>query len=940
MMNYHLHPRIILRVPRFPVTYAGSRLQEMLQDPVFREAIYLASDSLYNELVKNDFDLNACSKKARHSLEKYHKRMCYRPTPFGTFAAVATVPISETGSEGIVLKSDSFKSLVSKRDKSSVIKSPDSYRLNPFIYPYGDDLRVINRSENSSQSTYSISEIFGSDLLKFLLSFRGSMGTGCLNNLIAQHFLDISEQHEYIGQLKGLQVILPVHPPGPDFPLTLSQENASMPGSSYNSHCSVHAAGSLPAGVQQQIRRGIYCLEKMSRRKESNAFTEFKVRFEKLFDRREVPLLQALDPEMGVDYDGLSTDTATDLNHNGASGSSWSALHKLLLRKWTNQRENGIAELKLTEEDLAGLENQNKHYPPGMSVLFNVVGDKLHIKAAGGASSLNMIGRFTTLDPEILDLAKELAVREMQQNPEVVFAEITHIDSAQVASVNQKVPLYDYEIPFFETPLLDDEFVIGLNDLYISLSDQRLVLGSARLNKQVVPRYSNAYNYHRSTLPIFRFLCDLQHESVDSNLNFNMSALFPGLPAYPRITFKDVIIEAASWHLDAKELRSFWSDDPEQLFKMFTNYADNIGLPGEFAYEVHDHLLHIDRSVQKDIVLLLQALPASGKVIFREYFSGQESLVKDDQGNCYTHEGLAFLINREATYKKLRRLPALASAGKSKMLPFDGWLYFKIYMNPAGYPDLLLNFIEPFIKMNREQGTISSWFFISYYDDDYHLRVRLKQVNGQEHSLLEAYKKLEGQLRQLPNLRRLELATYFPEYERYSSIGICKAENLFSLSSEIVLAHLHNLKSADQAEYTKLVAGLKHLWLLFLSLHFSFIEIEKQCSNMIGKMSKAERIKLDIEFREHQQPIHEGLKEDCPEIPASKDYFDLLTLEVANLPSDEKLRVVIDLNHMHLNRLYLQNQIAMEQKTYYFLAKISGRYKALHKESNFSIVRV
>jgi len=68
-----------------------------------------------------------------------------------------------------------------------------------------------------------------------------------------------------------------------------------------------------------------------------------------------------------------------------------------------------------------------------------------------------------------------------------------------------------------------------LSDLWVRYENNEIILESKKLGKRVIPRLSSAYNYNHSDLPVFRFLCDLQHQSIQSNLTLNLSSLFPAL---------------------------------------------------------------------------------------------------------------------------------------------------------------------------------------------------------------------------------------------------------------------------------------------------------------------------------------------------------------------------------------------------------------------------
>lgn len=913
---------MILRAPRFPVNNASQTLDELLQNPVFKDALYLASDAMSDELKRCDFQLSHCTEKMKLSLMKYHKRICYRPTPFGGFAALALIKLEESKDHGIWIAGESFQTRVMEKEihyRPGNFTERESYRVNPFIYPYGTDFRILRKIENGKLSTFSISEIFGSDVLINLLSGKQIISQSFLFDLLQQSGVDKDERAWYLNELLELQIILPHQPGCRNFPCPLIPVHKLKPGSAYDSYCSVSVDGTLPMGLKEQVHDALFCLEKLSSQAELETLTNFKRRFKKLFDRKKVPLLQALDPELGIDYEGLTTDREKEKIQDSIP---WSPLHELLLAKWTSQTGTAFPRIEILEDDLKELNNSQKKYPPAYSIMFSVIGEDLQIKAAGGVSSLNMIGRFTALDPDILKFGRALAKKEMEMNPDVLFAEITHLDSVKNASVNNRAVLYDYQIPFFESPEVSDDYVISLNDLHLTLVDDGLQLWSLRLKKQIIPRFSCAYNYQNSPLPVFRFLCDLQHEGFNPNLNFSMADLFPGLPAYPRVVYKGLILEAASWHLNAKNLSGMKHLDQPGQFAAFNSYARQIGLPDEICYEVHDHLLHLKLSSSRDVSLLLNTIPSSGMIVFREYDNRLEALVKDKPGNSYTHECIAFITNREKSYSAFPEPLFSDSACKDKLFPFDEWLYFKLYLHPSGYEELLLNYIQPFISENTRKGNISNWFFISYLDEESHLRLRLKQIPGREAKLLKSYRKLENSLRHLPNLKKLELSTYNREQERYSSIGIEPAEDLFSLSSEIVLSGLDR-PFMDDPKREKLFQAIRHLLLVFKGLKYDLSFTVELSMNFSRHLTKNQTIEFDLEFREDQRDLRSFLKDNSEMGELEKQYVNKISTVTKTLNIKEQRQVITDLNHMHLNRHYLHDQQFYEAKTYYFLAKIA-----------------
>ncbi|MHB1179204.1 MAG: thiopeptide-type bacteriocin biosynthesis protein, partial [Daejeonella sp.] len=932
MKSYGLISHMILRIPRFPVNKSQSCLQEILREPIFQMALYLASDTLYNELTRIDFQLDRCSEKIRDTLARYQKRICYRATPFGAFAGICVIPWNETSVKGIQVSADSFRTMVRKKyrlyEKSKGIGEKQLYSVSSFLYRYGSDYRIVLKGEKDEGYVFSITEIFSAEVIRQLCKGNVPLNKPAIIEILKKSGVDEKDFNRYIKELLKLQIILPqADLKAYTFPTLLDEKHMNLPGSAYDSYCKNSACGSLPGKVKQQLDQGISCLKKLNAPYLSPALTNFKERFSQQFDRKEVLLLQALDPEMGIDYASLSKDDVNEPGGKNGTSNSWTPVHKLLLGKWISHIGSAIPKIELFDDDLAALETPfTRPSPPGVAMIFSLLGNQMHIKGAGGVSGLNLIGRFTALDRDILKLAKEIAQAEKANNPDVIFAEVTHQDSAKVYSINRRVMLYDYQIPFFESREVGDDFVIGLNDLFISLVDGNLILRSARLDKVVIPRFSSAYNYQNSSLPIFRFLCDLQYEGMDANLNFSMIRLFPGLPAYPRIVYKDVILEAASWHLEGKMLAKLTRTSHSSQYEAFILLASRIGLPGEFCFEEHDHLLHIDLANEQDIVLLLKTVPKSGNIVFREYFKRQEDLVKDTAGNSYTHECIAFVVNNESSHTS--SLSKVSSSGpclktKRRLFPFDEWLYLKMYLQPAGYKEFLLDYIYPFIKENFRQGNISSWFFISYADDDFHLRLRVKQVAGRAGRLLKTYQRWQKDLYQLPNLKRLEISTYEKESERYSQIGVECAENLFRLSSEWIINDLaHSAANSSENNYS-LFSAIRHVLTVCRSVKWSYNDIGKFAMTFTNHLTKDHRVAFDMEFRQLQNSLKQFLTEHEKLSKMEDNYIGKLTEVIKPLDNSKKMYTIADLNHMHLNRHFLCDQRFQETKTYYFLGKLT-----------------
>lgn len=98
---YDLFPNFVLRTPIYSLTkyntftsgknISDEQIKDLCNDPIFMEAIYLASPALYLEIEKWLHDKNSNIEKIEKlklSILKYFSRMTSRCTPYGLLQAV------------------------------------------------------------------------------------------------------------------------------------------------------------------------------------------------------------------------------------------------------------------------------------------------------------------------------------------------------------------------------------------------------------------------------------------------------------------------------------------------------------------------------------------------------------------------------------------------------------------------------------------------------------------------------------------------------------------------------------------------------------------------------------------------------------------------------------------------------------------------------------
>jgi thiopeptide-type bacteriocin biosynthesis protein len=572
--------------------------------------------------------------------------------------------------------------------------------------------------------------------------------------------------------------------------------------------------------------------------------------------------------------------------------------------------------------------------PPSFSVVFRVYGDKIWIEQAGGCTATALLGRFSLFSEKVLEEARYITSVEEKLNEDVVFAEISCFNDEHAANINSNAGIRTYEIPIGVHSIFKEDNIINLCDLTLSIIENQIVLRSKKLNKIVIPRLSSAFNYSRSDLTIFRFLCDLQYQGLKFNFNFDLRSLLPGLNYYPRVEYKKCILYPSTWILNAQEIIELTEAGSSKsiFYKMCSKYK----LTKYFALTEGDNQLLFNREDPESIELFVKAIKNKTLVVLQEVFIGQSSPVINSAGQPYVSQFIASVFTDGATYPQ--RTQAQVNRKKNKIkriyLPGDEWVYFKLYCHPAISNNILIKDVKNIISRLKKQNIVKSWFFIRYTDPDDHLRIRIK-INPDDAAKVVSYfeKKMRSQVER-GCVNNMVLDTYKREIERYGEDTIEYAEKIFYSGSELVVNYLKNIaaKPADFSELHLAIVSVDALLEVFFSGNSDRINLLKLMHEGMKHEfddSKQVKLQLDNKYREYSG-FFNNMARSKPSIIllAGKKEFDNYIKDLTLLKSNAQavlpvklMSLAADLIHMHLNRLFNDKQRNHEFIIYYLLYK-------------------
>jgi len=414
--------------------------------------------------------------------------------------------------------------------------------------------------------------------------------------------------------------------------------------------------------IIRDIQQAMLFLNKINSSASRTNLSQFKENFFKRYEEREMPMLFVLDNELGIGYTGNASGDFSPLldnlavpGENSPSNASKSPIQSILMQKYQQSTQKII---ELTDEDVKGANAEWNDLPPTIAVMCQILQDddkgrSVYIQSSGGASAANLLGRFCHLDEQILNHTLAITEKEAQLNPDVIFAEIAHLPESRIGNILLRPILRPYEIPYLSKSAVSGEFELKPDDLYISVKNNRIVLRSKRLNKEIIPRMSTAHNYNgQNPMPVYHFLCDMQHQNGRSGLGFywNESAL--QMDYLPRIVYKNCILSQARWTVREKETKRFDGirDDDELLLKV-KEWQNDRDIPDRVLLADGDNELFVDLNHPLSIRAWVSVIKKRPSFYLEELlFDPKTAVVKGPEG-VFVNEFI-FAFYRESLEKK------------------------------------------------------------------------------------------------------------------------------------------------------------------------------------------------------------------------------------------------------------------------------------------------
>lgn len=1008
----------------------AGRLRAAVAAPEVREAIFVASPSLAEALEGRRGVGAEVERQDDRAAYRYFARMSARSTPFGLFAGSSVGSVGER-TDIVLAPRSSYRrharidmlalcSLVEALAADPATRARLRYVRNPSIYPAGGRLRY-SLLPLASEVAFPLVDVEPTEhLARAIGAAESPASVAEIAATLRAAYADVDEA-EALGFVDALienGLLVPALVPavtGPEPAVPFLEELGRAPelagprGAIAAAHAALGCAAEAPLGgavghyretlgalraagvevdpqrvyqvdlikpldhsslggaVADEMLRAVALLRAWARPGTPEIMARLMTRFRARYEGNEVPLVEALDDDTGVGFEGGAEDATPlleglDLSGEGSEGSKVGAAPRPALRDRLHRAlARGEREIEIGPEGLG--EAYAPRPGPDAFVVFATLAARSGAAVDAGEfdlvwprvvapSGVSLLARFCHADPELAARVRAHLALEDELAGEALLADVVHLPSGRLGNIMLRPALRPYEIVCNGRSGADPSRQLPASDLLVSARAGRFVVRSRRLGRRILPRITNAHNVRGDgTANVYRFLSALQTEELGASV-WDWGSL-ANSEFLPRVRSGRTVFAPASWNVGGERLRAFVTATGARQFRALQGLREELGLPRWVAVEQSDNVLPFDLENPLCVETFAHLVKNLPRVRLLEANLALSGPVEGPEG-AYAHE-LVVPFVRAAKAPSARPVEGSMGAGATwsvagaggaagvaaaaegelvehRLAPGGEVLYAKFYGPPSCFDALVRDLVAPLARRAQARGAAREWFFIRYHDGEHHLRVRL--LGERARLWVEVLPELSEEARPLleaGRVSRWQLDTYDREVERYGGpAGVRLAERLFHADSEACAALFEIVEGEDQ-RWRAAALGVDALLADFgLNLEARFAFARRSVEALGSEYGLAEaraRRSLDAKVRELGREAEALLRgEGVDEGPLADVRAVFARRSHENRPIVEALRgarargelgaadetLLWSYAHMHANRVFVVSQRLQE----------------------------
>ncbi|MBW9173852.1 lantibiotic dehydratase [Clostridium estertheticum] len=530
---------------------------------------------------------------------------------------------------------------------------------------------------------------------------------------------------------------------------------------------------------------------------------------EKYGQEREILLLEMIDNDLGI---GAPATYVHPKNNRSKTFNSSDLVNKkvksYLLQKYIYALDNNYNSIEINDDEIKALDLPQYNYeeiPNSLELNVIVRADSeeefkkqnlnYHIGPnVGSPQAGKAFGRFSHLmnSPEKFFSELNDNNKALIDNDEYIHCELVYLGSElRSANVTRNIHCNEYEIALFTNTSKSDEYSLTLDDILIGIEDNVFYAKSKKLNKKLFITVNNMLNSSMAPNAV-RFLYDISLDGGKKWFDLPWNDAFYEFPYVPNIKYKNITISQEKWILDSINVKGDKKLGFDKFKDSFKLYCSSYKVPQYVYITFADNRILLNLEDNKCLEILYHEFTNNlgDTITLNAYEEEPYNIVNGNDGN-YFCELIVPLIKVKGHHPKdiqiSNKSSDIPSISPTRLkLPFDDWLYFKLYGTSSSDDELIAFFISEYFHDLVDSQKIEKYFFMRYADPEQHIRLR---INAKQSNLLEIYPNLQQWFRSLIEkgiITHIAIDSYDREIERYGGSNLMDvAENVFYADSII-----------------------------------------------------------------------------------------------------------------------------------------------------------
>lgn len=645
---------------------------------------------------------------------------------------------------------------------------------------------------------------------------------------------------------------------------------------------------------------------------------------------REVSLLEMLDNDLGIGAPiGYEHPKNNHLEQRSINNLPDEKIREYFIGKYV-EAINKRSSIKLLDEDVEklGLSYNYHNIPDSLEMNIIIKNDVANKKYQyylgpnlGSTMAGKTFGRFAHLienDREffqnINNEFKKMNRLKGHSTCELVYTPETPRNGNVVRNRHES----DYELVLHTNSSKATMQTLSIDDIYIGIENNQFYAKSKSLDEKLIITVHNMLNTTLAPNAI-RFLHEISLDGKKIWYDLPWDLIFSEYPYVPKIEYENFTIAPEKWVLNRIIQEDKWIDY-DTFLTLFNDVREKYRIPQYVYLAFADNRLLLNLMDQTCLKILHHEFNNRiGNVLLTSYEVDGENIVKDGTGEKYFSEFVIPLIKvdrkEEYSYNPVVRFNNISGHASERLkVPFNGWLYLKLYGINSSANIVVSQHIPEFLRPQLVGDRIEEYFFMRYADPKQHIRLRVK---AEKNKLIQLYPEIMDWLQNLMAsgmISHFTIDTYEREIERYGGLKLIKlAETLFHHDS-MVVENILKLQMNGSLNMSDELIGM------ISTIHYmEMFEIpyEKQLQFLQNLTSKDD---YREEFRQKRSTYMKLSNTDNKWEGAREDEQASLLLQVlnqrttsiknylkeidANLDMASKVSILDSVIHLHCNRLF------------------------------------